>query len=250
MEIVKIKTTQNVDLEYEIASVGDRIIAALIDYLVILVYVIATVIIAGLFFGEYIRPFGEVYMAIFFVLLYLPVFLYDLISEIFMNGQSIGKRSRGIKVIKMDGSQPTIGSYLLRWLFRIIDVSLSYGGIAILTILLNGKGQRIGDIAAGTTVIRIKESISLRDTIFKKVDENYVGTFPEVEVLSNSDVEIIKDVLKESIEHSDAKLRNTLLLKTQAAIIKKLQITSDMSPRAFLETIVKDYNYYKGKANL
>jgi uncharacterized RDD family membrane protein YckC len=249
MEIVKIKTTQNVDLEYEIASVGDRIVAALIDYLVILAYVITTAILATIFISH-IRVIGETYVVIFFVLLYLPVFLYDLVSEILLNGQSIGKLSRDIKVIKLDGSQPTMGSYLLRWLFRIIDISLSYGGIAILTILLNGKGQRIGDIAAGTTVIRLRKTISIQDTIFKKVNENHTGTFPEVENLSNVDIEIIKDVLKESIEHTDAKLRNTLLLKTQAAILKKLQINSTMSPRAFLETVVKDYNFYKGKANL
>jgi len=165
MEKVKIKTTQNVDVEYEIASIGDRIVAVLIDYLILLVCFIALMILS-----IFIRDILNEYMYMFFFLIYIPMILYDLLFEIFMNGQTPGKKFRNIKVIKMDGSQPTIGNYLLRWVFRLIDIGISYGGIAILTILINGKGQRIGDIAAGTTVIKLKKSVSLRDTIFKKVE--------------------------------------------------------------------------------
>ena len=244
MEKVKIKTTQNVDVEYEIASIGDRIVAVLIDYLILLVCFIALMILS-----IFIRDILNEYMYMFFFLIYIPMILYDLLFEIFMNGQTPGKKFRNIKVIKMDGSQPTIGNYLLRWVFRLIDIGISYGGIAILTILINGKGQRIGDIAAGTTVIKLKKSVSLQDTIFKKVEENYQGTFPQVESLSNEEIETIKEVIKTSIEHHDAVIRNKLLLRTKTAIEKKLGINSNMMPRAFLEVMIKDYNYYKGKVN-
>lgn len=244
MEKVKIKTTQNVDVEFEIASVGDRIVAALIDYLILSACFITILIITA--FG---RDILLEFAFIFWFFIYLPIILYDLLFEIFMNGQSPGKKFRNIKVIKMDGSQPTIGSYLLRWVFRIIDIGISQGGIAILTILINGKGQRIGDIAAGTTVIKLKKTVSLGDTIFKKVEEDYQGTFPQAEALSNEEIETIKEVIKTSIEHQDAVLRNKLLLRTKSALEKKLEIKSDMMPRAFLEILVKDYNYYKGKVN-
>jgi uncharacterized RDD family membrane protein YckC len=61
-----------------------------------------------------------------------------------------------IKVVKIDGSQPGIGSYFLRWLIKPVDVFFTYGSVGIITMLINGKGQRLGDLAANTNCYKIK----------------------------------------------------------------------------------------------
>src|SRR5690606_12148888 len=89
-------------------------------------------------------------------LLYLPVlFLYNLVCETFFGGQSIGKKSMGIKVVKMNGHNPTVGDCLLRWCLRIVDIGASLGALAAILVSSSEKGQRLGDMAANTVVIRL-----------------------------------------------------------------------------------------------
>lgn len=241
MSALAINTAQNVVIEYEPASVGDRILATLIDALVVAGYIVG---VAIFFFGVLdLRGKGALAL---FVIFYLPVFLYDLICELSMEGQSFGKRRMNIKVIRLDGAQPNLGNYLLRWLFRLIDVTLSMGGIAILTLMINGKGQRLGDLAAGTTVVKLKPQATLADTIFTPLEENYQPVFPQVSQLSDRDLGIVKEVLDATV--SDANLDERLLLKAKTAIAAKMGIATEMTPRLFLRTVLKDYNYYHGKA--
>lgn len=240
MSALAINTPQNVVIEYEPASVGDRILAALLDALVIVGYVVGVTIF---FIRLDLRGAGAPAL---YVLSYLPAFFYDLICELTMDGQSFGKRQMKIKVIRLDGAQPSLGNYLLRWLFRLIDVTLSMGGLAILTLMINGKGQRLGDLAAGTTVVKIKPQASLADTIFARLEENYQPVFSEVSRLSDQDLGIVKEVLDATV--SDANLDERLLLKAKTAIAAKMGVTTEMKPRLFLRTVLKDYNYHHGKA--
>lgn len=242
MQSIKITTTQNVEIEYALASIGDRILAALIDYAVIIGYLIGTILLQS------ILPAGAGSGRIaVFVIIYLPVFLYDLLCEIFLDGQSLGKKQMQIKVVKIDGSQPDIGSYLLRWLLRPVDITLTTGGAAILTILLNGKGQRLGDLAAGTTVIKLKSAIGLQDTIFTRLTADYQPVFSQVAQLSDADIAVVKEVLDASLAIENAGVGDHLEAKARQALEEKMGIKSDMSPRAFLSTVLRDYNYFKGR---
>ena len=152
MQNVGIHTTQNVFIHHQLAGLGDRIGAYLLDLAIIVAYGFAVFFIIALLEME----LSNSLMLVFF----LPVFFYDLLFEILMDGQSPGKRQLRIKVVKLDGTQPTLGSYILRWILRPIDV-LFYGGVAILCIVIGGKGQRLGDIPAGTTVVKLAKDSSL-----------------------------------------------------------------------------------------
>jgi uncharacterized RDD family membrane protein YckC len=240
MGTVAITTTQNVDIEYEIANIGDRILAMIIDYLILSGYYLAMGLLSYFLTKAEITP-G---MAYFIIIFAVPVFLYDLICEIFLNGQSFGKRIKGIKVIKLDGSQPSIGDYVIRWLFRLIDVSILFGAIGMITIAINGKGQRLGDIAAGTTVVRIKKSAGFKDTIFTQIEENYKPRFPEAARLDGETAGVIKEVLNSEKSIKDKKIYNTLTKKTKKAVEKKLGISSNLYSVKFLTIILKDYNYF------
>src|ERR1035437_251122 len=99
MENIKIQTTQNVDIEYELASIGDRILATLLDDLFFLTYFLLILLIAAL--TKYV-----IFKSIAVIsLLSLPILLYDLLCETFFQGKSFGKMIMKIKVVKLDGTQ-------------------------------------------------------------------------------------------------------------------------------------------------
>ena len=195
MQRVKINTTQNVEIEYRVASIGTRILSTLLDYTILLILYIGLYLIFE-YFQSFFKNIDESIMVILSFLIVLSFILYDFLCETFMNGQSIAKKITGIKVIKLDGSKPTVASYLLRWMLRIIDITLGYGSIGMITILINGKGQRIGDIAANTTVVNIRDKINLHDTIIMEIDENHSITFNEVDKLNDNDITTTKEVLE------------------------------------------------------
>src|SRR5688500_15490689 len=104
---VTVETTQNVTIEYDIASLGERVVASIVDVLVIMAYVYGLITLIGAL--PFLADLGYALI----VLLYLPIFLYDLLCEVFLDGQSFGKKAMRIRVVKLDGSEPTLGSYLL-----------------------------------------------------------------------------------------------------------------------------------------
>ncbi len=233
MDNIRIQTTQNVDIEYELASIGDRILATLLDYLFFATYISLVLVIAS--FTNW-RLFNS--MAVV-SLLSLPILLYDLVCEVFFQGKSFGKMILKIKVVKLDGTQANFSAYLLRWLLRIIDMRLFGGSIALIAILINGKGQRVGDMAAGTTVIKMKQKVKLSDTIFNKTKPDYVLNFPEVSKLTDNDLAIIKEVMQVCIKSDNYEAINKLALKTK----ETMGISTNMPPAQFLSIVVQDYNY-------
>ncbi|MEJ2049329.1 MAG: RDD family protein [Calditrichota bacterium] len=243
MPTIKIPTTQNVEIEFELASIGDRILGALIDFAAIIIYSIAV----GIFLSS-LAVSDSTISLVLLILFYLPAFLYDFLLETFLNGQSIGKTIRKIKVVRLDGSSANIGGYFLRWLFRIVDIYICYGGIAIVTILINGKGQRLGDLAAGTTVIKLRSNTTLDETIFTRVDEDYTPVFPGAARLESSTIATIKEVLNAEVEEERmGRVTLRLALKMKDVLEARMNISSTLPPRTFLETILKDYNYLNGR---
>ncbi|GAB3732917.1 RDD family protein [Spirosoma lituiforme] len=225
---VTIRTSQNVSLAYDPASVGDRILGAMLDYLVIFGWVL---LVFGLPARLNLTP-GTFYS---FVGLF-PVALYDLLSEWFLNGRSIGKIAMGIRVVMLDGSQPGLGAYLLRWLLRIVESVAFLGGVVpIITVAVNGKGQRLGDIAAGTTVVKLKPAVSLEDVLIRPLPANYVLQFPDVRMLSDRDISIVR----QSLHQGD----DWVIKRTTDKIKQVTGLQSDLPDRVFLETVISDYQF-------
>src|SRR5690606_7002028 len=135
--------------------------------------------------------------------------------EIFLNGQSLGMRIRKIKVIRLDGKELTIGNCLLRWILRPVDILICGGGIAVISISLPAHGQRLGDIAAGTTVVKTKTNSDLKEVILDFSDPDYTPVYPEVARLSDKDMELIKETI--------LVLEKTKNLRTAFATCKKLE---------------------------
>ncbi len=237
MEGFYIETAQHIQIRQRPASLGDRILAQLIDGFLLGMYIVLVSITA---FG--IMKLEENSIAIITILI-LPFLGYHLLFEIFMNGQSIGKYAMDIRVVQLDGSKASIGSYLIRWLLRPIDITISSGGIAVLTILLGGKGQRLGDIAAGTTVISLKQQAINREGLLVQVAADHEPKYPQVINLTDAQVIQIKKIRIESLKSYDFELINKLAAKTATM----LQITHESKPLEFIDQVILDYEYYAQK---
>jgi uncharacterized RDD family membrane protein YckC len=246
MQTIEIQTAQNVNIEYPVASIGDRVVAAIIDQLIMVGYLIA-IIFLYIWLLNLTEGSPLHFPVAYFVILFLPLFFYHLLCETFLNGQSFGKKIMKMRVVKLDGSQAGIGSYFLRWILAPIDIYFTYGSVGLITMLINGKGQRLGDLAANTTIVKLKTEAKLDDTILQPTPVNYKVRLPEVSNLSDKDISIVKEVLDLNYKNPDAVMYEKILHKTKEAIEKKIGVSSNLHPLTFLDTVLKDYNYLLGE---
>ncbi|MFO7719404.1 MAG: RDD family protein [Gillisia sp.] len=234
MDNFQIETAQNIGIQQKVAGIGDRILAFLVDTFLLIAYGIGTSLaIAGLGLEG-----GGLW--VYYLIIGLPVFLYYLLFESFNNGRTPGKAALNIRVVKLDGSRPRFSQYLVRWLLRLIDITLASGSIAVVTILLNGKGQRLGDMAAGTTVISEKKQLGLSHTLLMDLPENYIPKYPQVALLKDKDIQNIKSLYQNARRDGNHKV----ILSLSNKISELLEVEPQESPSDFVKTVLRDFNYY------
>ena len=234
MDEFQIETAQNVGINQNVASIGDRMLGYLIDSAVILLYIIAVItLLVTLNLDS-----GDTWAL--YLLVSLPAFLYYVLLETFMNGKTIGKSVMKTRVVKLDGSKPSFANYFVRWILRVVDVALTSGGAAVLTILLKGNGQRIGDIAAGTTVISEREKLTINDTLMKDIPLDYVPTYSQVTVLNDSDMQTIKNLYDEAVRNGN----HNIIVNLYSRLVKVMAIETKEKPVDFVAKVIKDYNFY------
>lgn len=234
MEQFQIETAQNISISQNTAHLGDRMLAYIIDSLVIGSYTLLMIWILVMMDLEF-SDMWAIYM-----LFGLPAFLYYVLLETFMDGKTIGKGFMHIRVVKLDGSKPGFSSYFIRWILRLIDVVLTSGGLAVLTILIRGNGQRIGDIAAGTTVISEKKKISLQDTLLRELPQDYIPTYSQVTLFDDREMQTIKELYDNARRNGD----HNVIVSLSDRIKEVTQISTQVKPFDFVDTVIKDYNYY------
>jgi uncharacterized RDD family membrane protein YckC len=235
MDNFQIETAQNVNIVQNVAGVGERILAHLIDSAIIVIYVIVAVVLL-----TWLEVSDDGFIFLLFMTFGLPVFVYHLVWETFWNGRSPGKAVMKLRVVKLDGSKPAFSNYFIRWLIRLVDISLTSGALAVVTILMNGRGQRLGDIAATTTVITEKKTIHFSETLLTVLPEDFKPTYPQVTVFTDAEMQTIKTVF------TRAKLNgnHNVILKLSKQVAKVMDITETETPLTFVDKVIKDYNFY------
>ncbi len=259
MSKIKISTNLNIDLEFEAASFHKRFLAWLVDVVIfILYYFVVAKIIDSLGFKEEDGNADSHWM---FLILILPIALYPVVLEYTMNGQTIGKKLLHLRVINETGGNATISQYLLRWLLRVADFIMLIMIIIIATfqyqymflmgftsllaltdivcIAMTKKGQRLGDIAAGTILINTKTKNILDETVFMEVADSYTVLYPEVMRLSDKDLNTVRNIYNNLLKNYDYQLA----YNTSNKITSVLNIRTNQEPVPFFETLLKDYNY-------
>ncbi len=274
MALLKVRTAQNVQLEYQLANIGQRILGAFLDLLVVVLYFFLLIYAMGTLAN--INIFEDSLDLLIYIMIVVPPALYLPVSEYFWKGQTIGKKILKLKVTKTDGSTPSMGDIILRWLLRTIDVkfgflfiffipknpeteleSLFYFWIVffwvvpfpvvgILSMAFSPLRQRLGDLAANTTVIINKRPFSLDDTILQLTKEDYTPRYLNVLELRDKDMYIIKNALKHARKNHDYKSLDPLAAKAREI----LDIHDNAKPLELLETLVKDYNHLARQRDL
>ncbi len=291
MQKIEITTTQKVAIEYELASWGERMMAFIIDQIVIFgILVTFGLILEYMMAANFLPGFVIIYVATFFVaylllsgkkirqiaasdaiitlvillvlglfasfvegvkdtdlvyfLFLLPIYLfYSLALESIMDGRTIGKLAMGVKVVKLTGTEPILNDYLIRWTFRMIDIWGTAGALASLLVGSSAKRQRLGDMIANTTVIRLRSSMNLR---FEDIDriksvENYEVSYPGVRQFSEQDMLLIKTTLNRYNRYPN-QAHKEAVGEVLHAVMEKLQIQqAPKQPLRFLKTVINDY---------
>lgn len=246
MSELSITTTQNVNINFNAASVGERILAHLLDLVVKFAYIIViyNVLIPVTGLEAVMADMDQWSYIAIIILLYLPVIVYSLVLEALFEGQTLGKRLMKVKVIKIDGYQAGFGDYFIRWLLRLIDMNIGMYIVGLVSMLVSKKTQRLGDMAAGTAVITLKSDININHTILKEISDNYIPVYPLVIKLSDNDVRIIKETYETSLKSADFVMISKLQDKIEA--VTGIKSTS-ANATAFVDTVLHDYNYYTQK---
>jgi uncharacterized RDD family membrane protein YckC len=233
MKTIEINTAQNVTIQYELASFGNRAAAFFID-LIVLFGLISCLNIFFLQLGS---------STVFMYLILLPVMLfYTLCSEILLDGQTIGKRAIGIKVVKLNGDPATAFDYLIRWAFRFLDIWVSAGSIAAMLISSSTYNQRLGCLLSGTTVIKKSSTrtFTLKDILNIQSIQNHIPSFPTVVQLSEQDMLFVKKVLERNKRYKNESHRE-LLEKLADKIADIIGVNAQRDKEKFLKTILADY---------
>lgn len=243
MSELSINTTQNVQINFIAASPGERIGSYFIDLGIKVAYVtvISLIFFYWLNFDKLFQTLDNWSKFSIFLILYFPFFIYSLTLESIFEGQTIGKKLVKIKVVKIDGYQAGFGDYLMRWFFRLVDITILYGIVAVVSIVSSKKAQRLGDMVAGTAVITLKNKINISHTILEEIGDSYVPTYPLVIKLSDNDMRIIKETFQNAQAINDQEVIHKLVAKIESVTGIKNQSGNEND---FLRVILKDYNFY------
>jgi uncharacterized RDD family membrane protein YckC len=275
MGAIKVPTNFNIELDFEIPEFYRRLLALLIDIIILFFYYkIAGLIFQSIEEGTDRFDDDTAYnMQAIRLLLILPIMIYHVVLEITMNGQSIGKKAMGLRVVDENGGKPSISQFLIRWLLRLSDVwiivillfllyvfltgrgldnaegifllvfGLSFLVTDIVLVVSSKKGQRIGDILAKTILISTRTRGNIEETVFQEVADNYTPSFPQIMQLSDKDLNAIKSILETARKKGDYPMAEAACYKIKA----HLKIESNLAPFDFLDVLLKDYNYLSTK---
>ncbi len=228
---VKLDTGFNIEVEFPLTPFHRRLFAWLFDLLIMISYIwVFEAFISRSIPSEY----GWIY-----ILYILPALFYHLLMEIFFHGQSVGKKLMHIKVITLEGGQPSLSQYLIRWMFRLVDFGF-FLLPGFFCVILSARSQRVGDLIAGTIVIDTTSKTTWQDTIFTELEISYRPKYSQVMQLSDKDINTLKGVINTVRKRNDYDLAHRISERVQS----KLNIQADEDSLEFLERLLKDYNYY------
>ena len=269
MGAIKVPTSFNIDLEFEIPEFHRRLFAWMIDLVVQFVYirVASELFYQSVSYQDVLSEDSRYNMWGIQWMIYMPALIYYPLCEALMNGQSVGKKLIRLRVVDENGGRASLSQFFIRWLVRagdwamllilaanvlvLIDkqwrvlllASMILLIVDIILVVSSKKGQRLGDILARTVIVRTTAQGSMEETVFMEVADNYVPIFPEIMKLSDRDINAIKSILDASRKKGDFNLAVMASEKIKA----HLKITTTMSPYDFLDTLMKDYNYLSVK---
>jgi len=241
MKQLALKTTQNVVIEYPASTVFERIVAGILDLFIVSILSWFFIYMASKLFGKFnVDQMGQIFLMLMPLVIMI---MYHTLSEYLANGQSVGKKVLGIRVVRVDGQRAGMREAILRSIVLILDLVLSSGVLGILMISISRRQQRLGDMAANTVVIKSSppKPFRLKDIIKIKTTEDYEPTYPQVINFTEKDILQVKETLKrfQKYKNDAHRLAFVKMAKRMAKLMEINDIPRDKI--GFVKTIIRDY---------
>jgi uncharacterized RDD family membrane protein YckC len=196
-----IATPEGVEVELTLAGIGSRFIAGGMDYTIQLIVIVAMALI--------LQPAGGAGAAIFTSAAFAMIFFYDVLFEVLGGGRTPGKRVNGLRVVRSGGRPITFSRSALRNILRLIDILPGMYAVGMTVMFISPRNQRVGDLAAGTYVVRDRigdPPRPLRMTPRPDVDTTPAETW-DVTAVSAEDVATVRAFLERRYELRDESRR-------------------------------------------
>jgi uncharacterized RDD family membrane protein YckC len=232
-------TPERVSLQYDIAGIGSRGAAVLVDtvlqFVALTVLMLAGVLVVG--FAAGLAGFsssgpaaGAVLIGVYALATLLVTAGYFMLFEILWNGQTPGKRLVGVRVIRENGYPIRPIDAVIRNLVRIVDWLPFTYGVGVLTMLLNQRSRRLGDFASGTLVVR--EGSRVPVAMPRLSDTSEARGFE----LANQDATLVRDFLLRR-GGMDRRARADLAQRLATSLAQRYSLPLEVAPEAFLERL-------------
>lgn len=240
----EIVTAHNVVIQYEMTPIMSRVIASVLDvmivgfYMFLIFILVSAMAINSVSLGD---DFGV--EALIMYILWLPAFFYSFWMEAVFAGQTIGKMAMGIRVLKSNGDNASIGDLFLRWIFRFVDLMWSFGALAIIVALSNERSQRLGDLVGNTVVIKLRPTneFSITDILNIKSSKGYEPTYPSIVQLTDEDMLLIKNAM-DRLKKNPNDAHKELVRELAELTSDKLGLSQVPDKKiTFLKTALQDY---------
>jgi uncharacterized RDD family membrane protein YckC len=255
-ERYEVETPEVVTVSYDVAGPGSRCVAAAVDTLLIgllLAGLGATLFgLAGLVGAAGGPDLTNLLLALWAALSFLLLWGYYLLFELIWSGQSPGKRLLGLRVIREGGRPIDFAASAVRNLVRVVDfVPFAYG-LGVLTMFADGRARRLGDLAAGTLVVREGAPLSL-DALARgaapapvpprAADAPPTPLLPRLGLLGAERYELAQEFLRRRHELA-APRRAALAAELAAALRAPLALPAEGDPERFIEHLVREYRVF------
>ena len=229
MKNIEIATAHNIVFKYELATVLHRILAYLIDLVVLALYS---------FFSSVVFGWSTV---LYYIFVFLGLAFYHFLFEIFNRGQSIGKKVLKLRVVTLQGTTPSINDLFTRWAFRMIDITFSLGALAIINIVGSEKNQRIGDLIAQTSVVSLQSSTAISLKSLQELNRSQEPIlYPALRQYSDEDMLLLKHAITRYHNNKTDENKN-ILTTIGKKILEDLEIKKDKLSINFLKELLNEY---------
>lgn len=228
---IEIQTAQQVVLSYDLASVGARAVATLVDlFIQFLCLIILGFTLGGTQLGGW--------------LIFAVMTLYHFSFETFLNGCSPGKLITGIRVMRTDGATLGFTDCFLRWIMRPLDFTFSAGSLALFLALGSEKRQRLGDLMAGTAVVSRKHQLDYRFQDILRLHESRKDIevyWPQLRHIEEKHILLIKNTLHAAEDYSHPVYEKAIIACADKMTDLLGLSETPKNSRAFLSRVVEEY---------
>ena len=198
-----VETPEQIELAYDIAGIGSRFLAALVDHVIVAILLsLGSVTLALALDSLGVGLDTLLVLSIFFIVIYLSICAYFIFFETTWNGQTPGKRLVGIRVVRTGGRPIGFLGSAIRNLIRLADFLPVLYGVGMITMFVDRRARRLGDFAAGALTLREGRQVTLamlsarEDRSEPAVPTADELTIPNLRALKPADYEIVQEFLR------------------------------------------------------